>query len=179
MKNVITRQWSSNFSFSSSTFQIVPTCATLLLVIYTPNQLYLSTFLPLHVVSLGIVYSENTIWDTCCNFYTLIILKNTHDSSQIGATIFFAICVYVKQKRINISWTTCVVPTKSHEFWKSSTSTLMFTPNTRSINSCSSTNLSIVFIICFFIMLGILVKCYIFSKHFMNPHYNASLASKQ
>jgi hypothetical protein len=55
----------------------------------------------------------------------------------------------------------------------------MSTPNTRSINLGSSTNLSIIFIICFFIMLGMLVKCRILSKHFMNPHHSASLASKQ
>ncbi len=46
------------YSFSLGTFQIMPTCAILLLVIYTPNQLYLNTFPLLHVVSLGIVYNE-------------------------------------------------------------------------------------------------------------------------
>jgi hypothetical protein len=71
-----------------------------------------STFPLLHVVSVGIVYNENTIWDTCCNFYTLNILKNTHDSFEIGTIIFFAICVYVKQKRINITWTIYVAFTK-------------------------------------------------------------------
>jgi hypothetical protein len=101
-----------HYSFSLGTFQIMPTCALLLLVIYIPNQLYLSTFPLLHVVSVGIVYNENIIWDTCCNFYTLNILKNTHDSFEIGTIIFFAICVYVKQKRINITWTTYVALTK-------------------------------------------------------------------
>jgi hypothetical protein len=46
---------------------------------------------------------------------------------------------------------------------------LMFSPNTGFVNLGSSTNSSIVFIYCFFIMLGVLIKCCILSKHFMNP----------